>query len=376
MVPSATVLLDKLPRAASGKVDRRALPAPVTDRGAAGGRAPRSEVEAALCALFAEVLGVETVTIDDSFFDLGGHSLAAARLASRIRTVLGLDASVRSLFDTPTVAGLLDGSGGGRDPLGVLLPLRDQGDRPPLFCLPPFTGLSWCYSALVGQVAAGRPVYGLQSPRLREPDRPAGSVDEIAREFLDLIRGVQPHGPYHLLGWSFGGLVAHAVATRLQQEGERVGLLALLDAYPSRPGEAPEAPGLADALSLVVGDGGYDPAVAGELARLAGPAELARYVHERNPSLAGLDGSEIAALAETARGHLEAMARFVPGRFRGDVAFYLATEGRPDGAPSVDRWRDHVYGDIDVHEIRCTHWQLAEPGPLGEVARTLAGKLA
>ncbi|WP_344320365.1 amino acid adenylation domain-containing protein, partial [Streptomyces macrosporus] len=130
MVPSAVVVLDRLPTTANGKTDVAALPAPEATSGRIT-RAPRTPQEEILCGLFAEVLGVPQVGVDDDFFELGGHSLLAMRLLSRIAATLGVRVGVKALFDAPTVAGIaarLSDSGSDRAPLAPVA----RPDRVPL----------------------------------------------------------------------------------------------------------------------------------------------------------------------------------------------------------------------------------------------------
>ncbi|PMR61414.1 non-ribosomal peptide synthetase [Verrucosispora sp. ts21] len=372
LVPQRLVLLDRLPLSASGKLDRSRLPAPGRDGGR--GRAPRTRDEEIACGIVAELLHRDKVTIDDNFFDLGGHSLLTVQLVNRIAAATGRQLSVRSVFVTPTVAGLLSDASehGGLD---VLLPLRATGDRAPLFCVHPFTGLSWGYAGLARHLESDRPLYGLQSPLLTDPDSAAADVAALAELYLERIRAVAPQGPYHLLGWSFGGLVAHEIAVRLRERGEQVGVLALLDAYPvPQQGPAAQPPTPAEVLGVLTGDPelrSTDPS----LSVLPDDEELARLVREANPALAQLRTAEIAGIARAAAGHVEAMRHHLPRRYDGDLLFVTATEDRPEQAPTADVWEPYVGGQVTRVDVAANHWSMTEPAPLARIGAALRQRL-
>jgi non-ribosomal peptide synthase protein (TIGR01720 family) len=117
--------------------------------------------------------------------------------------------------------------------LEVLFPLRPTGTRIPLFCIHPAMGLSWCYAGLASLLGSDQQIYGLQARGIARAEPLPKDIEEIAASYLDQVRLIQPNGPYNLLGWSFGGYVAHAIAAKLQDQGEQVALLAILDEYPS-----------------------------------------------------------------------------------------------------------------------------------------------
>ncbi|MFE6778221.1 amino acid adenylation domain-containing protein [Streptomyces sp. NPDC057702] len=371
MVPSAVLVLDALPLSPNGKLDRKALPAPPAAATAAG-RAPRDHREESLTRLFAKALGAPRAGVDDSFFDLGGNSLLAVRLVAAVREALGVELALGTLFQAPTPAALAerlraaaDGEASGADDaLGVLLPLRRGGDRPPLFVLHPAGGISWCYAGLLAPLGPDQPVYGLQARGLTRPEPLPGTMEEMAADYLDHIRAVQPHGPYRLLGWSVGGVVAHTVAVRLQEAGERVELLALMDAYPSDQWRDLAIPAQADAPRALLRMAGFDLQEGRALTR----EQVLDTLRREGSALASLPDYTLSAVVDIVVNNATLMRKHEHRVFDGDVLFFTATAPRAEDWLTRAAWQPYVTGTLVNHDIACLHPELTQPRALAVVA--------
>ncbi|MFD3514610.1 amino acid adenylation domain-containing protein [Streptomyces sp. NPDC058657] len=375
MVPGVIVVLDELPLSPNGKLDRRALPAPTFTGTADSGRAPSGHREETLTRLFADVLGVARVGVDDAFFDLGGTSLLAAHLVARVRDALGAELTIGTLFQaqTPaTLAARLDAGGHESDhALDLLLPLRATGDRTPLFAFHPAGGISWCYSGLLSRLDPGQPLYGLQARGLSGDE---GSVlpttmEEMAAEYIEAMRTVRPHGPYRLLGWSVGGVLAHTVAVQLQEAGEDVELLALLDAYPSDQWRDAAIPAETDALTALLRMAGYDRT--DELTR----EDVLATLHREGSALAGLPDRTLSAVVDIVVNNARLMRAHEHRPFAGDVLFFTAAAPRPEDWLTPDAWSPYIGGTLRNLDLDCLHPELTQPGPLDEICAVLAAHL-
>ncbi|KOU21601.1 amino acid adenylation domain-containing protein [Streptomyces sp. WM6368] len=381
MVPSAFVELSALPLTVNGKVDRAALPAP--DLGdAGGGRAPKDAREELLCALFADVLGLERVGAEDNFFELGGHSLLAMRLVGRIRAELGTPVQVAAVMAAPTVADLAAriGSDARRDALRVLMPLRERGTAAPLFCFHPASGFAWQYTGLLRHLDPDRPAYGLQSPGLSGAQPEVADVAALAELYLAEIRTVQPQGPYHFLGYSFGGTVAQTLAALLQERGEEVAFLGLLDAYPPEIEDWSyiDAPDWRERLERE--ESGFLLSVAGlnapEGDAPVGRAEAVGAIRDSQGLLAGFDEALLGAIVDTNVHCVRLLSRSRTLRYRGDVLFFTASRSTPaQEAPGLV-WPEYLEGRLQEHVLDCSHDDLMSPAVLAEIGPVLARALA
>ncbi|NJQ04799.1 amino acid adenylation domain-containing protein [Streptomyces lonarensis] len=374
MVPAAWAVLERLPLTPNGKLDRAALPAPAQG-GAPAGRGPRTPREDVLCALFAEVLGVEQVGAEEDFFALGGHSLLAARLIGRVRESLGVELGIRVLFEAPTVARLAErlADGATDDSLSVLLPLRPAGDRPPLFCVHPAGGLAWVYAGLLQYLEAGQPVHGLQMPNLAGTEPFPESITAMADRYVRELRAVQPHGPYRLLGWSFGGNVAQEVAARLEQAGEEVALLALLDAFPLPPLDDLDSADRDTVFRALLLNVGVESAV------LEGDAPLDATTvrdafRESGSPLGALEPATIDHMVDNFAGQSQLMRQHTPSVFSGETLFFTATVGLPEQL-TLDLWTPYLTGRLRNTDVACTHAQMMQPEPRQHIGSVLSAAL-
>ncbi|MGW1073682.1 type I polyketide synthase [Streptomyces sp. NPDC002537] len=337
--------------------------------------APRTPLERTVAGHWEEALGIDGIGINDNFFDLGGDSMRAVILAGRLRTASRLDIAAAALLSSPTIAGLLDGAGQGadKDAFAPLLPLRAEGDRRPLFCVHPGGGIGWRYSGLLTHLGGRQPVYAVQAHGLDGATAPAADAKEMVDSYLGHLREVQPEGPYRLLGWSYGGTVAHAMATALRREGERVELLAMMDAplMHVEPLTEEQAEHQVAALLLRVAGlrlpegGGLDVPRALALLGEAGTAAVSL--------------EEATLLAEVMRNNLRIAPGFEPEVFDGDVLFFTAAgdpAGTSDAMAKADEWRAYVSGTVEDHPVPCGHYEMTEPEPLARIGAVLAAALS
>ena len=225
MVPAQIVVLEEFPLTSSGKIDSKALPAPVF--ATTPFQAPQSETEQVIAGIYARVLGIERVGVDDSFFDLGGDSLSAMRVIAAVNAALDVHLAVRTMFYAPSVRSLSEQLGG-HDSASEVIPVEvfQEGTGAPLCCIHDGLGLSWAYRALGNYLDC--PIIGInQIPQDGETE--AASIRTMAANYADRIQARYPDGPYKILGWSFGGVVAHELAVELQRRGCVVQSLVLLD---------------------------------------------------------------------------------------------------------------------------------------------------
>ncbi|MFI6644611.1 amino acid adenylation domain-containing protein [Streptomyces sp. NPDC050504] len=353
MVPASLVALTEVPLTPNGKLDRTALPA--EEAPAETGRDPLNAHEARMCGFFAELLGLERVGVDEDFFALGGHSLLATRLGARIRDEYGIDVPLRTIIKFPTAGELaalllVATPAEASDSLSVVLPLNaDPGTgNPPLWFFHGGGGLGWTYFSFAAYVQDW-PAYALQARGSDGVDELADSVEEMVEDYVTEMLKIQPDGPFHLIGWSYGGTVVQAVAEALDRRGHEVAFVAILDSQP--------------------GGHGFTEIHAGKT-----PADYRAELEEFFGQYIGTDNRQdfLDAMARVLANNTTLMMDFESPVYRGDVLFFSATLQEQSYA---HLWKPYVLGSIEVHDVRATHHEMNMPAAVAEVMAVVNRKL-
>ncbi|WP_260395805.1 amino acid adenylation domain-containing protein [Rhodococcus sp. KBW08] len=349
MIPSAVVFIDKVPTTPTGKVDEKALPTPEFASTIVY-REPSTPTEIAVATAFSEVLEIADVGGDDNFFELGGNSLSAMRVVTKLRASLAREIPLQWLMTEPTPASIASRVDSGQESAGaldVVFPIRTTGDRPPVFFVHPIVGLAWSYAGLTPYIDSATPMYGIQTPAVSSADPLPTSIELTAARYLEEVRLIQPEGPYHLAGWSLGGVIAHAMAVQLQTAGESVDSLVMLDsfAYSAEDTEGSDA--------------GDDADMGLEFAQAMGE----------------LTSEDVGRLVFAAQHNDSLMQTYRPGIFDGDILYFTAALDDPWLNRGADSWRAYVSGDIVNHPVECTHWNITSPTALETVGPLMAHNL-
>jgi amino acid adenylation domain-containing protein len=247
MVPGKFVRLEHLPLTPNGKIDKAALAArPLNWIGPKNEQrlqVVRDSIETELMAIW-RGLRLEVVRGSEDFFDLGGHSLLAVRLFAQIEQRFGCHLPLATLFQAPTVvaiARLIRERSAQTTPAPSAAPhlveiQAGSPDRAPIFCLHGAGGEVLFYRELIGRFDPQQSFYGIQAGHIlaQNPNSDLPSIPQLAQHYIEILRDRQPQGPYHLMGYSIGALIAYEMAQQLRASGDTVAWLALID--PSRPG--------------------------------------------------------------------------------------------------------------------------------------------
>ncbi|QEV21940.1 amino acid adenylation domain-containing protein [Streptomyces alboniger] len=372
MIPADIVAVDRLPLTPNGKIDRGRLPEAHVRSTAADG--PVSPTGRVIGELVAQVLGLEHVGVHEDFFDLGGTSLLAIQLLTRIRAVFGPELELSVMFSRPTADGLArlvdsHAEHGGRESLGILLPIRPGGTRAPLFCVHPGFGLSWCYFALSRHLGADQPIYGFQARGTSGPATLPSCVRDMAADYVRLLRAARPVGPYRLLGWSFGAVVAQEMAVQLQELGAEVEFLALLDGYPPQ-GDRPYAGDEQEMVRGLLTDLGVagDDLPGGDIS----PDAFAELLRDTDHG-GVLGGGDPGALLRVFRNNQRLVRAYTPRVFDGRILFFSAVRSR-SAAGERDRfrsWLPYARHGVDHHGVDCLHQDMLRPLPLRRISAVI-----
>ena len=341
-----------------------------------------STLESLLTGLWEKLFGFSPIGLRDDFFELGGNSLHAASLVAKIRALTGRDVSIATFLHASTIeqlaAAIREGEYG---PAGLVVLREGQRERP-LFIIHSFASTLLELWALGRELKCERAIYGIEARGLRDGEVLHSNLENMAAEYIQQVRTIQPHGPYALAGFSFGGLIAFEMAQQLVQSQEKIELVALVDTQVDERC-LPFAAWLAHQRNRLAIDlrelRGRSPrqVVAYVFLKLSHLADRVRLLAGRSPELSGMDEQAFGELTlppnmrRVRDGLRVAMAAYRPKPYRGKVTYFQASIPNPRLPNPVGFWRSICQGGLEVIEAPGTHSNLILQPGVGYVAAAL-----
>ena len=387
MVPTAYVFLDQIPISDNGKIDRKALPLPAEIHTLQADTyiAPQSHLEKTLVGLWAEVLGVQQVGLDDDFFHLGGHSLIGVRLLTKLKKIYQVNLELAVLFEARTVRQFADVIRKLEQPTNseyTLVPIQPNGSRVPFFCVHGVGGGVLNYEAIAKALGPDQPFYAFRSLLLAQGNIRETTIQELASAYIKEMRFLLPQGPYLIGGGSFGGIVAFEMAQQLYAQGAEPALLVLFDA--SAPGSLQHV-GTTEKLRGFwqrLRDQGVPylvrkVALKGDHWRqqlVRRSRDVASYYHR----LAGSDLPVRLRYYQVQEAHSRTMARYKIQRYPGKITLMRAVERGYLGMELLGTREDPMLGwgalaggGLDIHDVPGEHGNVLNEPHVRTVAEEL-----
>jgi thioesterase domain-containing protein/acyl carrier protein len=350
--------------------------------------APRNELEQTIADIWAKALGIESVGIHDDFFDLGGESLLAVQVITKLRDTLQVDFSAHSLLNAPTIAALAElieqttsiperSNQPARQALPSLLVEIQAGNRmkPPLFLTHPVGGHVYFYRELAHYLDSEQPVYGIQAQGLDGETEPLTQVEEMATQYIKAMRVLQPEGPYFLGGSSFGGTIAFEMAQQLHAQEQQVALLTMIDT----PGLGQMPIPFSDDAEIIAYllEIGANVSVSLEALRKLKPDEQLRYCLEEQKkldkqTLPDLNIADVRHFLHIFKVNVQAMREYQPQIYQGRILFFRAKERDRFNAQRPElAWIDLAAEGIEIYVVPGNHITMNEQPHVQLLAKRL-----
>lgn len=341
--------------------------------------APNADIEDVLIGWWRELLNVNEVGLDADFFDLGGHSLIGVQLLSRIKKTYGVNLGLSILFEARTVKQLSElirsskkSAQPGAKPWSPLVPIQSKGTLPPLYVISGLGGNVLKFYTFAFHLGQDQPIYGLLPRGLDGRDSYHRRIEDMAADYVSAIRAKQAAGPYHLAGYSFGGIVTFEVAQQLARQGGEVGVVALLDtgewhyrdrvSKSLRPGERLDI--IREHFRAML----FDENRSDYLKKLL-EARYSKLKYQFFKTLGRSVPRNVGSIEEV---NAYAAAQYQPSVFPGKLTLFRSIKRAPgEGTDEFLGWKQYARDGVEVHHIPSTHFNMLQEPAVTVLAKEL-----